>query len=427
MSIEEIDVESFIDDDDELTGEAMSSRQEKRHEKIEKKNQSSITRFLGKGKKVHNVGIMKRYYGELLVWALQRYLEKEQWQIDKTIGYHERAPIYLDIHTDYATSENLMVDGQLLLRRGEERLIATVDTATPFRKLIMVEGLARHENQANAFIEGVLEFAKEQNFYRGKKIEFTSRIRFLDVQEKTWESVILDASIKEEIKANTVGFLQQSEKWKRFGIPLKRGILLSGEPGTGKTIICKSLMTEGDSITCISTSGYDLAEDDYITQLYEMAQDLSPCIVFIEDIDLIAQNRMEFGFMRGPALLSLLAVMDGVEEQREIVTVATTNCLELLDKAVSERPSRFDRVIKLTRPGLEHRRELVRNICRKIPLSEAAQHYLAAKTEDYSPAQIQEIIFSLVIQHPDEQAEIDVTHDEIDRLIARINGKSRQS
>jgi len=135
---------------------------------------------------------------------------------------------------------------------------------------------------------------------------------------------------------NTVDFLRRSDEWGKYGIPLKRGILLAGEPGTGKTIICRALMAEADGITCITTNGYALDDDDYVTTLYELAQDLSPCIVFIEDIDLIGQNRMEFGYMRGPALLSLLSEMDGVEEQQEIVTVATTNCPETLDKALSQ-------------------------------------------------------------------------------------------
>jgi len=206
---------------------------------------------------------------------------------------------------------------------------------------------------------------------------------------------------------------------------LRRGILLAGEPGTGKTIICRALMAAVDGITCITTSGYALDDDDYITELYELAEDLSPSIVFIEDIDLIGQNRMEFGYMRGPALLSLLAVMDGVEEQREVVTIATTNCLETLDKALSERPSRFDRVIKLPRPSIEQRIELVRRLCEKIPLDDETQEYIAGKTENCTPAQLQEIIYSLVIQCPERQDELKINTADIDWAISSINDKNR--
>jgi cell division protease FtsH len=222
-----------------------------------------------------------------------------------------------------------------------------------------------------------------------------------------------------------VGFLKQSEQWTQYGIPSKRGILLAGEPGTGKTIICKALMTEAYGITCISTNGYALDSDNYLTELYELADDLSPSIVFIEDIDLIGQNRVEFGYQRGSALLALLAVLDGVEERKKIVTVATTNILESLDKALSQRPSRFDRVIKLTRPSVQQRRELICRLCRKIPINENIQEYISMKAENCTPAQLQEIIFSLVIQHTAGQSELSFSKADVERAISRINDKNR--
>jgi len=156
-----------------------------------------------------------------------------------------------------------------------------------------------------------------------------------------------------------------------------------------------------------------------------MAEDLSPCLVFIEDIDLIGQNRGEFGYQRGNALLSLLSVLDGIEEKKEIVTVATTNCLETLDKALSQRPSRFDRVVMLSRPGLEQRRELVSYLCLRIPLSKGLQDYVAKKTEGCTPAQIQEVIHSLVIEHADEKSSSTILGEsDIDRIISRIDGRA---
>jgi integrase len=130
----------------------------------------------------------------------------------------------------------------------------------------------------------------------------------------------------------------------------------------------------------------------YVTWPYSLAQDLTPCIVFIEDIDLIGQNREEFGYQRGNALLSLLAVLDGIEENNGIITVATTNCLDTLDKALSQRPSRFDCVIKLSRPSIAQRKELISRLCQKIPLDEQTQEYIAAKTENFTPAELSAIL-----------------------------------
>jgi AAA+ superfamily predicted ATPase len=185
-------------------------------------------------------------------------------------------------------------------------------------------------------------------------------------------------------------------------------------------------MADAEGITCITTSAYALDDDDYVTELYELANDLSPCIVFIEDIDLIGQNREEFGYQKGSALLSLLAVMDGIEERKEIVTVATTNCFDTLDKALSQRPSRFDRVIKLCRPSLSERRELVSRLCQKIPLDESTQDYISHKSDGCTPAQLQEIVFSLAIEYAEEAPEsgLHFCEDIINHIISRINGRN---
>lgn len=170
--------------------------------------------------------------------------------------------------------------------------------------------------------------------------------------------------------------------------------------------------------------------EGYISELYELAQDLSPCLVFIEDIDLIGQNRFEFGYSRGSALMSLLAVLNGVEEQEQIVTVATTNCLATLDKAISERPSRLDRVIELTRPSIEHRREIISLLTQKISMGEATQDYIARKAEHCTPAQLKEIVHGLIIRHRDESPTshsqcLEFSKDDIDSIVSKVNGRNK--
>jgi len=425
MDEEENLLETIDDDEDEeeYVPEGLGWL-ERRRKRLQRKNQAAIDGFLGGGRRTNAVGILPRYYCELFTWALHRHLEREGWTTVSTLGYHVPEPVYIDVNTG-DKSENLVMDGQLFIEKGNSRFIITVDVNPRFRCSVQVEGPADRKEGISAFVADILAIAENENFYRGKKIEFAGRIRFLDVQYKSWDSIVLDAEAKSEIEANTIGFLKRREHWSKYGIPLKRGILLAGKPGTGKTIICKALMAEADGITCVTTSGYDLDNDNYITELYDLAEDLSPCLVFIEDIDLIGQNRMEFGYQRGSALISFLSILDGVEEQKEIVTVATTNCLETLDKALSERPSRFDRVIRLSRPSIEQRIGLVRRLCEKIPLDDETQEYIAGKTENCTPAQLQEIIYSLVIQYSAEQSGLLVNKADIERAISRINDKYR--
>lgn len=432
MSVEERLADVLDDEDEEEEEDGVPSylswRRQQRH-RIQRKNRETINEFLGAGRRSNAVGIMPRYYGELLTWALHRYLERENWKVAATLGYGGPEPVYIDVSTGYGTHENLPVCGQLLIERNEERLIVTIDVNPRYYGSAQVQGPAEKKDEVEAFVDGFMNVAREENLYRGKKIEFGGRVQFLNVKEKSWDDIILDPATKREVKANTVDFLRRRERWAGYGIPQKRGVLMAGEPGTGKTLICKALMAEADGITCITTDAYRLCTDEYITDLYEMAQDLSPCIVFIEDIDLIGLNREEYHYQHGPALLSLLNVLDGVEEKHEIVTVATTNNPEALDRAISRRPSRFDRVITLSLPSLKERRELVGLLCRKIPIDGRIQDYMAGKSDRCTPAQLQEIVYSLAIEYPHEPSDgpsprLELSRDDVDRAISRISERN---
>ena len=429
MDSEEKLIKSFVEteneaEDDPATGEAG------RNHKFRSKNTTLIDRFLGNVKRTNAAAIVPRYYGDVLAWSFQQYIVREGWKVAKSLGYRCSEPVFYETSWDYGKSENLIWNGQLFITKGKNRLLITLDITNIDRNVIIIEGPSRKENDIKSFADGVLKIAKEENFYRGKKFEFGYRLRFLDVAKKSWESVVLDDAIKNYIRANTIDFLHNSGVWQRFGIPSKRGILLAGEPGTGKTIICKALMAEAQNITCITAKASDICERGYIDELYEAAQDLSPCMVFIEDVDLVGQNRMEYGYSSGTSLITLLSVLDGIEEKQEIVTVATTNCLEILDKALSERPSRFDRVIRVERPDASKREELVGIKCRNIPLSKEIQKEIARKTTNFTPAQIQEVIHCLLIENysqakPGENQTLNITSLQVDAAISHLSGMNR--
>ncbi len=393
-----------------------------------KKHQDAVSRFLGKGKKVNATVIKPDYYGELLSWALDRYVEAGGWKVVRTLPYGEPAPRYIDVNTGCGKTENHLRDGTLLLAKGEDRLAATIELSFHTAHSVVVTGAEAREAMVKEFAAGLEKVCTEQNFYRGKKLEFQGRIRFLDICPRSWDSIALDEAIKKEIKVNTVGFLANGESLAKFGVPARRGIILVGEPGTGKTLICKALMADSEGITCLMSSSNLLEHGSYLGDLYRLAQDLAPCIVFIEDIDLIGQKRLDSA--RGSALLTLLSIMDGVEEQKQIVTIATTNYLDILDKALAQRPSRFDLVIELSRPGLGDRRKLVAALCRKAPLDPGVQEYLVARTEGHTPAQVQEVVYSLVIKHVQnnghgDPALLSFTSEEVDaavRKVGRDNG-----
>ncbi len=406
--------------------EALKRRRDER----QRRHLATLHRFLGEDHTATASVVQPVYYRQLLAWALQRYIERQGWQTVRTVGYSFPEPLYTDVNNGSGETTNVLWNGTLFLVGNDEQLAVTIDAGPRGDSSVVVTGLARLEETVRGFVAGVETTVREENFYRGRNIELGGRIDFLDVAPRSWDTIVLNEDVREEIEANTTGFMARRESLARYGIPAKRGVLLVGAPGTGKTLICKALMSSSKGTTCILANAYALAEDEYITALYELAQDLAPSIVFIEDIDLIAKDRMEWGSASGPALITLLAVLDGIEECHEIITVATTNHLATLDKALKQRPSRFDRVIEVPFLSPEQRRRLVASLCRSIPLDEHIKDHIARRTAGFTPAQIQEVLYSLAIRYGQDNGSdalqpLMVTTEQVNQTISMIGGKGK--
>jgi len=149
-----------------------------RREGLKRRNKPVIDNFLGKGNRANAVLILPGYYSELLAWALQRHIERKGWKIICALGYHSGQPSYVDVSTDCDKSENILMDGQLLLERDHSHFIATVDLLWLRRSSVQVEGPARKKNEIEEFVNQVKSIAREENFYRGKKIEFATHPPF---------------------------------------------------------------------------------------------------------------------------------------------------------------------------------------------------------------------------------------------------------
>ncbi|MDO9333886.1 MAG: ATP-binding protein [Dehalococcoidales bacterium] len=416
---EEIGAEMILEDGEDTPASLHDPI--KRHEMLGRKNHDAINKFLGEGPRSVEAYSTKWYYTALLVWTVKRITTSPGWKTVSHHGYSLAEPVFRDIPTDYIKSESCMVDGQILVEKEDIRLVITVNAMQRAANAIQIEAGAERMEEIKILVQDIAAFLKEHNFYRGKKISFELGISFLNAGQRDWDSVILDPAMKKEIRLNTIGFLKNCTRLEKYGVPPKRGIILAGEPGTGKTIVCKALMSEADNITCITTAAYGMLHERYISDLFSIAQDLSPSMVFMEDMDLIGQERHDF-YPGTPPLIALLAEMDGIAEKTAIVTVATSNCFETLDKALSERPSRFDRVFRITRPAYQQRAELVKHISEKIPLSEDVREYIVQKTDGFTPAQLQEVLHGMVIAHiAMEEETMQFNRSDVDATIALLN------
>jgi cell division protease FtsH len=387
-----------------------------------------VERFLGAGRKVEIPVVAQHYYENLLALSLRDSIKTGKWKVVRVLGLHrDSRPDYNEVNVGPGKRTNVLTQGRLLLRRGDSRLSVRIKfTRHGERAWVVVEGPAAIKSEVKQFAAAIDKEVKKLQFYRKQKLKYSGDLEFLQPGAKTWDDLSLLPELKEELMANTVDFLNRSRELAKYGIPRKRGLILAGKPGTGKTLISKVLMNNSPGITCLAADPAMLVHSRYIKELYAIAGDLKPTIVFLEDIDLIGESRGGPG-ARGDALNGLLDILDGVKECSEVVTVATTNYVEALDEALSQRPSRFDRIITMRPPGRELRREIVRNLCRRIPLEPAVQEHVVCMTEGYTPAQVQEVIYGLVIQHK-SLYEISkgyrFTREEVDSVLRRISHKN---
>ena len=188
--------------------------------------------------------------------------------------------------------------------------------------------------------------------------ERKTKIKFKDVAGLDEE--------KEEL-IEIVDFLKKPEKFNKMGAKIPKGVLLYGKPGTGKTLIAKAIAGEAD-VPFISMSGSEFIEmfaglgASRVRKLFDKARKLSPCIVFIDEIDAIGARRTSNSGAEtenNQTLNQLLVEMDGFSSEETIIVLAATNRPEMLDKALL-RPGRFDRQITIPVPDLKGRLEILK-------------------------------------------------------------------
>lgn len=203
------------------------------------------------------------------------------------------------------------------------------------------------------------------------------------------DQVYLEDSIADLIRTRVLGFFQQREKYKKHGLTWKRGVILHGPPGNGKTRLIKALLNESRLPAIYVQSVYheDGDRESSIRQIYEKTRELGPCFVIWEDIDSIITDELRSGFLNQ---------LDGLQTLDGVMTVATTNHLDKLDVAIKERPSRFDLKIELPNPSLAMRQ---RYLEKELGVS---FRDLAGRLEGYSFAALQELVTTAKVLALDE-------------------------
>jgi cell division protease FtsH len=364
------------------------------------KVRQSVSAFLGDGPTIDLPLSIPLHYSDLMAWALDRQRRMGGWKVAHISGRSSAKATYVHVSVAPGRYDQLFYDGVMLLQRGDVRLAVYLVAEQLLPSTVLVCAAPRHQREGAAFLRGIEKRVREKKLYRGQKFEFAGRIRFLELAPRSWDEVALPPQTKEMIIAHTTRFLERAGDLEPFGVSPRRGLLLTGKPGTGKTLICKVLMNTSPGISCIAAHSAAMLEPRYIDDLFHIAADLSPSIVFLEDIDLVGQGRIRSYHRNADALARLLYALDGIQDCKNVVTVATTNWVEILDEALKDRPSRFDRIVYVNPPDARERRTFLRSLAARIPMPAELVERLVERTAGLTPAQIQEVVHSAAIEVP---------------------------
>lgn len=231
---------------------------------------------------------------------------------------------------------------------------------------------------------------------------------------------------KEEL-VEIVEFLKRPEKFTNMGAKIPKGVLLYGKPGTGKTLIAKAIAGEAD-VPFISMSGSEFIEmfaglgASRVRKLFEKARKLSPCIVFIDEIDAIGSRRSSNSGAEtenNQTLNQLLVEMDGFSTEETIIVLAATNRPEMLDKALL-RPGRFDRQITIPTPDLKGRLEILKIHSEDKRISDNVNlESIAEDTAGFTGAELANILNEAAIIATKNKHE-DIENEDVEEAIKKV-------
>jgi AAA+ superfamily predicted ATPase len=337
-------------------------------------------------------GVQSHYQHNKLQWVMQRFFEKFGYKQVRAVSYGyldvmppkmadiEKAPD--DFFQGYEDAtiyfEKDRKDG-----KEKDRIVVDVDEDTHSGG---IRYTVYHNTDNEKLFTEWAKLADENNFYRGQKIDVSAR--FLKLNNVTWEDVILSDEKKNIVRGAVSELFEHAEEFRKFKINIQRGVILHGRPGTGKTQICRAVAREAGCSVLYALPTDFQKQGSGVRRVTEMAKDLAPCILIIEDMDWIAMDR-DAG--RAGFVMELMNQMDGIEAFGDIITLGTTNRKDELEDAVKNRPGRFDRLIEIDYPEKAERVKMIESFCKEWDIEGVNIEKIASRLDELSGAHIKEV------------------------------------
>lgn len=265
------------------------------------------------------------------------------------------------------------------------------------RENCIVEVVSPDTDRAKDLLGGLREGIHRDNVFRGQVISFADTnigrygvgpLVFWERSNMSSEDLILPAGLLEQIEEQVFGIAEHRDRLRLGGQHLKRGLLLHGPPGTGKTHTVRYLLGKASEHTVVVLTGAALR---YVREACALARLLQPAIVVLEDVDLVAKNR-EYGGTGNPLLFDVLNQLDGISDDADIVFVLTTNRADLLEPALAARPGRVDLAIEIPLPGDDERRGLYRLYGRRLIIGHEVEDEVVRRTDGVTASFLRELV-----------------------------------
>ena len=295
------------------------------------------------------------------------------------------------------------------------------------RELMTLEVLASRDGAGPVIAARLRDLAIEHNVYRGQVVSFGrtmfgyhpgAALAFHHREPLDAAELVLPQETFVDVRQQVVGVARHRDALRSAGQHLKRGLLLYGPPGVGKTHTVRYLVGELTDTTIVQLSGDALS---FIKQACSIARTLQPAMIVVEDVDLIAQQRDMYDG-GAPLLFMLLNEMDGLDEDADVVFLLTTNRADLLEDALASRPGRVDQAVHIGLPDREARRRLVELYRRSMVLDDSRLDAVLDRTDGVTASFLKELLRRAAVVAADREtsggdAGVRVSADDLDTAL----------
>lgn len=332
----------------------------------------------------------------IVAYSLEDYFKLNGFTIVKAcdIGHDgDYSASFTNIEYDYKKYRRCLSSGSYFLTLDGDNYILSMNPY-PESTRFSISAHVNAKKKGEDVLKELIAYGRQNNFLRGKKIDGECKFVALD-SSYTWDDLILDEEQKESVRRNLWNLIDKSEVYAKNNLVIKRGLIFKGPPGTGKTLLAKILCNTVPWTLVWVTPGH-LEEGRDIRRIVGMCRALAPSILFLEDIDLYGGTRSSNN--RASLLGDLMNQLDGLEENKNVITIATTNDIQTLEDALLKRPGRFDKVIEFGHPNAKSRLKMLERFSKDLTLApDVNLKSLANALEEYSGAQVRELVNMAVL------------------------------